>query len=179
MSDQIPPMGKLGKRKAVDRKVLIKSPQKTTKKVDEDPAKDPALDQINQDISEKSIEGIDPFLLRIDKLDKLDLEEVEESPYEREESPDPGELINEKKVEEKKFQIKDDYEDEEEKKKEEEEEETNEKNQDENNEKDEEEDEEEEQEEEGEQEEDGEVEQEEPRIPETIPHPIYAKIEEV
>lgn len=89
-------MGKLGKRKATDRKVLIKSPAKNRKKGEEDqedkkdeeenndPAKDPALDQINQDITEKNI---DPFLLRIDKLDKLELAPVEEQ-QDGEESPD-------------------------------------------------------------------------------------------
>jgi hypothetical protein len=80
----------LGKRKAKDRKVLIKAPTKMRKKGEEedeeqkdDLGKDPSLDQVNQDISKKNLpgsdkNGIDPFLLRIDKLDKLELAPVEE-----------------------------------------------------------------------------------------------------
>ena len=48
------------------------------------------LDEVNKDIAEKplpegDLKGIDPFLLRIDKLDKLELAEVVED--EEEDSP--------------------------------------------------------------------------------------------
>jgi len=48
------------------------------------------LDKINQDITDKVISdgsGIDPFLLRIDKIDKLDLALVTEEAREADESP--------------------------------------------------------------------------------------------
>ena len=49
MSDQIPPMGKLGKRKAADRKVLIKSPPKKAKepKDAEEESKEKVLESVN------------------------------------------------------------------------------------------------------------------------------------
>jgi len=49
------------------------------------------LDKINQDITDKVISdgsGIDPFLLRIDKIDKLDLALVTEEAREADESPE-------------------------------------------------------------------------------------------
>jgi hypothetical protein len=74
-----------------------KDPSKAAGKKDDkkdalkdDPAKDPALDKINQDITDKVIgdgSGIDPFLLRIDKIDKLDLALVTEEARETDESP--------------------------------------------------------------------------------------------
>jgi hypothetical protein len=77
LSDQVPPMKKLSKVKGTDRKIQFKSPKKQEVKV----AEDQVLDDINKEISEKPLpdsDKIDPFLLRIDKLDKLDLASVEE-----------------------------------------------------------------------------------------------------
>lgn len=48
------------------------------------------MDKINQEITDKEIgdnSGIDPFLLRIDKIDKLDLAPVLENNREADESP--------------------------------------------------------------------------------------------
>jgi hypothetical protein len=77
-------MNKMSKIKSTERKILLKSPKK------QDPLAEKALEQVNQEISEKPLpdpdkNSIDPFLLRIDKLDKLDLESVQEE--QREESP--------------------------------------------------------------------------------------------
>ena len=49
----------------------------------EEESKEKVLESVNQDINEKPLpesdaKGIDPFLLRIDKLDKLELAEVTE-----------------------------------------------------------------------------------------------------
>jgi hypothetical protein len=97
----IPPLGKLGKRKAANRKILLgkasaKKPDATLEDVkeeeekkdqDRDPNED---DDEDKDPEEKKAETplgkIDPYLLKIDKLDVL--EDFLEEPIPEEDIPE-------------------------------------------------------------------------------------------